>query len=153
MRCRACCPLPVKDRGRPARGKQNGDRSPFARPTIASVPGNAPQYWAGRRRRDGQEYPPSAQAKLTAVDTALDRANESGECLLDRPDSAALRTLRTLAAEEREAFDAALAGLLAGYAAAHGPAASPKTLLPLVPIALAAFAYRTLGWAPVVHTE
>ncbi|MFC9243935.1 Imm49 family immunity protein [Streptomyces sp. NPDC057136] len=106
---------------------------------------------------DDEEYPPSAQAKLTAVDASLDRvrtrANESGEPLLDRPDSAALRTLRALASEDREAFDAALAGLLAGYAAAQGPAASPKTLLPLVPIALAAFAYRTLGWTPAVHTE
>ncbi|MFJ1747916.1 Imm49 family immunity protein [Streptomyces sp. NPDC088116] len=106
---------------------------------------------------DEEEYPPSAQAKLTAVDAALDRvrirAQESGEPVLDRPDSAALRTLRALAAEDREAFDAALADLLVGYVAAHGPAASPKTLLPLVPIALSAFAYRSLGWAPAVHTE
>ncbi|MFE3526482.1 immunity 49 family protein [Streptomyces sp. NPDC059161] len=105
---------------------------------------------------DDEEYPPSAQAKLTAVDAALDRvqtrAQESGEPLLDRPDSTALRTLRALAAEDREAFDAALADLLAGHAAAHGPAASPRTLLPLVPIALGAIAYRTLGWAPAVHT-
>lgn len=106
---------------------------------------------------DEEEYPPSAQAKLTAVDAALDRvrtrAEKSGEPLLDRPDSAALRTLRALASEDREAFDAALADLLAGHATAHGPADSPKSLLPLVPLALAAFAYRTLGWAPAVHTE
>ncbi|MFJ2216538.1 Imm49 family immunity protein [Streptomyces sp. NPDC101062] len=106
---------------------------------------------------DEEEYPPSAQAKLTAVDAALDRvrtrAQESGEPLLDSPDGAALLTLRALAAEDREAFDAALANLLVGYAAAHGPAASPKTLLPLVPLALSAFAHRSLGWAPAVHTE
>ncbi|MEU7062635.1 Imm49 family immunity protein [Streptomyces sp. NPDC046161] len=106
---------------------------------------------------DDEEYPPSAQAKLTAVDAALDRvrirAHESGEPLLERPDSAALRTVRALAAEDRQAFDAALADLLAGYTAAHGPAASPRSLLPLVPIALAAFGYRTLGWVPAVHTE
>ncbi|WP_406510997.1 immunity 49 family protein [Streptomyces sp. NBC_00212] len=105
---------------------------------------------------DDEEYPPSAQAKLTAVDAALDRvrarAQESGEPLLDRPDSAALRTLRALAAEDREVFDAALADLLVRYAAAHGPATSPRTLLPLVPIALAAFAYRRLGWTPAVRT-
>ncbi|MEU1470560.1 Imm49 family immunity protein [Streptomyces sp. NPDC005761] len=104
-----------------------------------------------------EEYPPSAQAKVAAVDAALDRvrtrADERGELLLDRPDSAALRTLHALAAEDREAFDASLADLLARHAAAHGPAASPKSLLPLVPLALAAFAYRTLGWAPAVDTE
>ncbi|NEB40598.1 immunity 49 family protein [Streptomyces sp. SID14515] len=105
---------------------------------------------------EAEAYPPSAQAKLSAVDAALDRvrtrARESGEPLLDRPDSAALRTLRALAAEDREGFDVALADLLAGHAAAHGPTSSPKSLLPLVPIALASFAYRTLGWTPAVHT-
>ncbi|MFI1370326.1 immunity 49 family protein [Streptomyces griseochromogenes] len=104
-----------------------------------------------------EEYPPSAQAKLAAVDAALDRvrtrAQETGEPLLDRPDSAALLTLRALTAEDREAFDAALAGLLARYTTLHGPAASPSTLLPLVPIALAALAYRTLGWTPAVRTD
>ncbi|MFJ9669143.1 immunity 49 family protein [Streptomyces sp. NPDC101219] len=105
---------------------------------------------------DDEEYPPSAQAKLTAVDAALNRirirAEESGEPLLDRPDSTALRTLRALAAEDRESFHAALTDLLAGHAALHGPTASPSSLLPLVPIALAALAYRTTGWAPAVHT-
>ncbi|MEU5719303.1 Imm49 family immunity protein [Streptomyces sp. NPDC020403] len=103
------------------------------------------------------EYPPSAQAKLAAVDAALDRirarAAETGEPLLEHPDDLALRTLRALAAEERQAFDAALAELLVGYSALHGPTASPSSLLPLVPIALAAIAYRTLGWAPAVHTD
>ncbi|MCX4808669.1 immunity 49 family protein [Streptomyces sp. NBC_01214] len=103
------------------------------------------------------EYPPSAQAKLRAVDAALDRirarAAETGEPLLDRPDSMALRTLRALAAEDREAFNAALADLLTRHATLHGPTASPSTLLPLVPISLAAVAYRTLGWAPSVHTD
>ncbi|MHB9856827.1 immunity 49 family protein [Streptomyces sp. YIM S03343] len=106
---------------------------------------------------DDEEYPPSAEAKLAAIDAALDRirtrAEETGEPLPDRPDSAALLTLRALAAEDREAFDAALADLLARHATLHGPAASPSTLLPLVPIALAALAYRTLGWAPAVRTD
>ncbi|MGW7822021.1 immunity 49 family protein [Streptomyces puniciscabiei] len=104
-----------------------------------------------------EEYPPSAQAKLTAVDAALDRvrnrARETGEPLLDGPGGAALLTLRALTAEDREAFDAALADLLARHSALHGPAASPRTLLPLVPIALAALAYRTLGWAPAVRSD
>ncbi|WP_433855181.1 Imm49 family immunity protein [Streptomyces kronopolitis] len=103
------------------------------------------------------EYPPSAQGKLAAVDAALDRvrtrATETGESLLDRPDGLALRTLRALAAEDRESFDAALAEVLLRHSALQGPAASPSSLLPLVPLALAALAYRTLGWAPAVHTD
>lgn len=106
---------------------------------------------------DDEDYPPSAQAKLAAVDAALDRlrirAEETGEALLDRPDSAALRTLRALAAEDRETFDAALADLLIRHRSLHGPSASPRSLLPLVPIALAALAYRKMGWAPTVHTD
>lgn len=104
-----------------------------------------------------EEYPPSAQAKLIAVDAALDRvrtrAQETGEPLMDRPHSAALLTLPALTAEDREAFDAELADLLARHTTPHGPAASPSTLLPLVPIALAALAYRTLGWSPAVRTD
>ncbi|MET9605296.1 immunity 49 family protein [Streptomyces sp. NPDC006512] len=106
---------------------------------------------------EDEEYPPGAEAKLAAVDAALERigvrAGETGEPLLDRPDSVALRALRALAAAEREAFDAALADLLIGHTILHGPTASPGTLLPLVPLALAALAYRTLGWAPAVRTD
>jgi hypothetical protein len=106
---------------------------------------------------DDEEYPPSAQAKLAAVDEALNRirirAEKTGEPLLDRPHSAALRTLRALAAEDRGAFDAALSDLLVRQSTLHGPSASPSSLLPLVPIVLAALAYRTLGWTPAVHTD
>ncbi|MEU8621581.1 immunity 49 family protein [Streptomyces sp. NPDC048623] len=106
---------------------------------------------------DDEEYPPSAQAKLAAVDAALDRvrvrAGETGEPLLDHPNSAVLRTVRALAAEDQEAFDAALAGLLVRHSTLHGPSATPSSLLPLVPIALAALAYRTLGWTPAVRTD
>ncbi|MGW3115026.1 Imm49 family immunity protein [Streptomyces sp. NPDC001091] len=106
---------------------------------------------------DDKEYPPSARAKLAVVDAALDRvrarAAETGEPLLDRPDCTALQALRALVVEDREAFDAALADLLLRHAAAQGPAASPSTLLPLVPLALAALAYRKLGWAPAVRTD
>ncbi len=106
---------------------------------------------------DDEEYPPSAQARLAAVDAALDRirvrAEETGEPLLDRPHSAALRTLRALAAEDRDAFDAGLADLLVRHSALQGPSASPSSLIPLVPLALAALAYRTLGWAPAVRTD
>ncbi|WP_246332368.1 immunity 49 family protein [Streptomyces rutgersensis] len=106
---------------------------------------------------DDEEYPPSGQAKLAAVDAALGRvrtrAAETGESLSEGPDSAALHALRALVAEEREVFDAALADLLVRHAASQGPAASASTLLPLVSIALAALAYRTLGWAPAVRTD
>ncbi|MGN5376875.1 immunity 49 family protein [Streptomyces lasalocidi] len=106
---------------------------------------------------DDEEYPPSTRARLAAVDAALDRirtrAQETGDPLLDSPDSAALHTLRALTAGDRKTFDAALADLLAGHATLHAPAATPGSLLPLVPIALAALAYRTLGWAPAVRTD
>ncbi|MFF4102882.1 Imm49 family immunity protein [Streptomyces sp. NPDC001903] len=106
---------------------------------------------------DDEEYPPSAQAKLAALDAALERigtrAAETGEPLLDRPDGTALHALRALVVEDREAFDASLAALLVGHAAVQGPAAPPSTLLPLVPLALASLAYRTLGWAPAVRTD
>ncbi|MFJ6513616.1 Imm49 family immunity protein [Streptomyces sp. NPDC091406] len=110
---------------------------------------------------DEEEYPPSAQAKLAAVDAALDRvrdrararAEETGEPLLDRSGSAELHTLRALAAGDREAFDTSLAGLLARHAALHSTSASLGALLPLIPLALAALAYRTLGWSPAVRTD
>ncbi|MEU2021421.1 Imm49 family immunity protein [Streptomyces sp. NPDC016469] len=106
---------------------------------------------------DDEEYPPSTRAKLAAIDAALDRlrtrAAETGHPLLDRPDSAALRALRALVLADRDAFDTALAGLLTGHAALQSPAAAPSTLLPLVPLALAALAYRTLGWTPAVSTD
>lgn len=106
---------------------------------------------------DDEEYPPSAQARLAAVDAALDRvrthAAETGRPLLERPDSTALQALRALVVEDRDSFDATLAGLLTEYAARQSPAASPSSLLPLVPLALAALAYRTLGWAPAVSTD
>ncbi|MFE0868389.1 Imm49 family immunity protein [Streptomyces rochei] len=74
---------------------------------------------------DDEEYPPSAQARLAAVDAALDRirvrAEETGEPLLDRPHSAALRTLRALAAEDRDAFDAGLSDLLVRHSASRAP--------------------------------
>ncbi|MFE2011206.1 Imm49 family immunity protein [Streptomyces sp. NPDC059491] len=106
---------------------------------------------------DDEEYPPSAAAKLAALDAALDRlrthAEEAGKPLLDRAEGVALRALRALTAEDRPAFDAAVADLLAREATRHGPAASPGSLLPLVPIALASLAYRTRGWAPAVRTD
>ncbi|MFF4754972.1 immunity 49 family protein [Streptomyces sp. NPDC002514] len=104
-----------------------------------------------------QDYPPSAQAKLAAIDAALarirSRAKETGESLLDRRESVALGALRALAAEDRNAFDSGLAALLLAHTAVHGPSASPSSLLPLLPLGLAALAYRTHGWKPAPHTD
>ncbi len=50
-----------------------------------------------------------------------------------------------LAAEDQHAFDTAPSDLLGQESTLHGPSASPSSLLPLVPIALTALAYRT--WA------
>ncbi|WP_312038397.1 immunity 49 family protein [Streptomyces galbus] len=105
-----------------------------------------------------EEHPPTPPAKVAAVDAALRRirvrADETGEPLLGQPDSAALRTLRALAAGDRPAFDAALAEVLLAHSRLHGgPSAAPSSLLPLVPLALAALAYRTRGWAPAVRTD
>ncbi|GAB7188554.1 Imm49 family immunity protein [Kitasatospora sp. Ki12] len=60
-----------------------------------------------------------------------------------------LRALRALTDGDREAFDAALLALLQDGPHGTGPA----SLLPLVPIALAALAYRTHGWSPAVDTD
>ncbi|MFD3440452.1 immunity 49 family protein [Streptomyces sp. NPDC058685] len=106
---------------------------------------------------DDEEHPPSAHAKLAVLDAALDRirthSKKSGETLLDRPDSTALRALRALAAEDADAFDSALADLLLAHARLHVSTASPSSLLPLVPLGLAAFAYRTLGRLPALDTH
>ncbi|MFC5667215.1 immunity 49 family protein [Kitasatospora misakiensis] len=59
------------------------------------------------------------------------------------------RALRALTDQDREGFDAALLTLLQDGPHGTGPAG----LLPLVPIALAALAYRTHGWTPAVDTD
>ncbi|WP_241253090.1 immunity 49 family protein [Streptomyces sp. W1SF4] len=100
--------------------------------------------------------PAGAPAELAAVDAAparpRARAEESCGGLLDRPHGVALRTLRALAAEDREAFDSGMAALLAAHRELSGPGSAPSSLLPLVPLGLAALAYRNLGWAPALDT-
>ncbi|MQS12833.1 hypothetical protein F7Q99_11145 [Streptomyces kaniharaensis] len=96
---------------------------------------------------DDESYPPSAQQKLAAVEAALDRI---GAERLEHRYTVALRTLRALMAEDREAFDAGLTALLLAHREASG--SRPDSLLPLLPLALAALAYRGLGWAPAVDT-
>ncbi|SEC11530.1 immunity 49 family protein [Streptomyces sp. 2314.4] len=106
---------------------------------------------------DDAEYPPSAEARLGAIDAALARirlrAEETGESLLDHSHTVALRTLRALVAGDREAFDTGLTDLLLPLSEQRGSGAGPRSLLPLLPIALAALAYRGPGWAPAVDTD
>ncbi|MFJ3793352.1 Imm49 family immunity protein [Kitasatospora sp. NPDC090091] len=75
-------------------------------------------------------------------------ASASASASADEPQPG-LRALRALTDQDREAFDAALLALLR-----EGPHGTrPAGLLPLVPIALAALAHRTHGWAPAVETD
>ncbi|MET9398084.1 Imm49 family immunity protein [Kitasatospora sp. NPDC002965] len=102
-------------------------------------------------------YPPSLQERLAAVDAALERVRgrgeASGEDLLDRPHAVGLVTLRALVAGDRAAFDAGLTGLLLRQSRTNPVHARPGSLLPLVPLALAALAYRGPGWWPAVDTD
>ncbi|MFI0220462.1 immunity 49 family protein [Streptomyces lydicus] len=114
-------------------------------------------YVLGDMGDDEANYPPSAQEKLAAIDAAVarirSRAEETGERLLDHPHTVGLRTLHALAADDCEAFISGLSALLLSHSALSGPGARPRSLLPLLPIALAALAYRALGWTPALHTD
>jgi hypothetical protein len=102
------------------------------------------------------DYPPTREQKLAALDAALARIrtleDEIGESLLDHPQSTALHTLRALTVGDPEAFRTGLATLLLPYSALPGQGATPRTLLPLLPLALAALAYRREGWQPPIDT-
>ncbi|MFD7027029.1 Imm49 family immunity protein [Streptomyces sp. NPDC059917] len=67
-------------------------------------------------------------------------------------DRAALATLRALAADDREAFTAALAEQLTRYRERQAATAKPhpRSLLPLDALALASLAQRWKGWEPGV---
>lgn len=148
------------------KAKWHGEAFHFARQKFAETAQGSPAgelatgfmaHVLGDTGDDDEDYPPSAQAKLAAIDAALarirSRAAEAGEGILDQPNSVALKTLRALAAEDRASFDSGLTALLLPHTTLHGPMASPSSLLPLVPLGLAALAYRTLGWAPALHTD
>lgn len=144
----------------------NGEAFHFARqewaenapgnPTMELVKGFMAQV-IGDTGDEDEEYPPSAGAIVAAIDAGLERmrvrAGEGEDGLLGWPDAVGLRVLRALAAGDREAFDAELAALLLHHSAQPGPATRPRTALPLLPLALAALAYRSHGWIPAVDTD
>lgn len=117
-------------------------------------------YVIGDTGDDDADHPPSREQKLAALDAALARiraldaegagTGEGG--LLDRPQSVALRALRALTTGDRDSFRIALAELLLPHSALPGPGARPRTLLPLLPLALAALAHRREGWQLPIDT-
>ncbi|MGY0059036.1 immunity 49 family protein [Streptomyces sp. LZ34] len=136
-------------------------RKPFekdgaGRPAVELINGFM-AYVIGDTGDDDADYPPSREQKLAAIDAALARIRtldaapgEGG--LLDQPQSVALRALRALTTGDQDSFRTALAKLLLPYSALPGPGARPRTLLPLLPLALAALAYRREGWQPSIDT-
>ncbi|MGW0390977.1 Imm49 family immunity protein [Streptomyces sp. NPDC003042] len=113
-------------------------------------------YVSGDLGDDEQNVPPSEEEKLAALDAALtrihDRAGAGDQEALSRPHSVALRALRALATGDQDAFRTELTELLLPYGALSGPGTTARTLLPLLPLALAALAYRREGWQPPVDT-
>lgn len=114
-------------------------------------------YVIGDTGDDGANHPPSREEKLAAVDAALGRIGfrdaTSADALMDHPHSTGLEALRALAAADEETFRAAMVRLLTPHTSTPGPGAAPRSLLPLLPLALTALAYRREGWQPPVDTD
>ncbi|MEU2395341.1 immunity 49 family protein [Streptomyces sp. NPDC007369] len=138
--------------------RQESQAQDAGRP-AAELVGGFMAYVCGDLNDDDQNFPPSQEEKLAAIDAGLARidalARETGEALPDHPDSTALRALRALTAGDREAYGTELVRLLHHHADRSGPGtrSQPRTLLPLVPIALAALGHRDHGWWPPVDTD
>ncbi|MFD3548554.1 immunity 49 family protein [Streptomyces sp. NPDC058655] len=107
-------------------------------------------YVGGITGEDGRSVPPSPRDKTAALDAALARLRSrdagSPEDLAGHPHAAGLRALRALAGGDRDSFRGELAALLLPYASLGSRGAAPRTLLPLLPLALAALAFRREGW-------
>ncbi|CAM5555858.1 immunity 49 family protein [Streptomyces avidinii] len=124
-------------------------------------------YVSGDLGVEDQTFPPSPQEKLAALDAALARVagrRAGARAAAHEPEAAdtaesadpatgALRALRALAARDRERFGAELAALLLPYSHLEDRRAEPRTLLPLLPLALAALGYRREGWQPPVDSD
>ncbi|MEU8520342.1 Imm49 family immunity protein [Streptomyces sp. NBC_01216] len=135
--------------------RRNPQRGRTGEPSAELISGLM-AYVIGDLGDEGQNFPPSAEERLAALDAALARVRHrdahAGAEPADHPHRVALRALRGLADGDRDAFHTGLAALLVPYGARSGPAAEPRSLLPLLPLALAALAYRREGWQPRVDT-
>ncbi|MEV0111560.1 Imm49 family immunity protein [Nocardia sp. NPDC050799] len=126
-------------------------------------------YVIGDTGNEDDDYPPSREAVVAAIDAALSRV-QVGESFSDLPHRTALRGLRALAAGDQDAFNTELTELLLQYGTVPDPFTEmteslvqigilpgffgrPRTLLPLEPLALAALAHRREGWRPPVETD
>ncbi|MEU5954507.1 Imm49 family immunity protein [Streptomyces sp. NPDC047525] len=148
------------------RAEWHGEAFHFARETPQQDAAGRPAvelinglmaYVMGDTGDDDASYPPSKEEKLAALDAALarikdlDRELDAG--LIDKPESTALRGLRALAAHAQEEFAAALTTLLTRHSSVSARSTQPDTLLPLLPLTLAALAYRREGWQVPVETD
>nr|WP_229913986.1 immunity 49 family protein [Streptomyces capitiformicae] len=113
----------------------------------------------------GASHSASREEKLAAISAAIARVwaldDESGGRegpggelggLAEQPYSVALYALRALVLGDQEGFWAELARLLGPYSAMSGDGAGPRSLIPLLPLALAALAHRREGWEPGIDT-
>ncbi|MEX0174245.1 immunity 49 family protein [Streptomyces sp. LMG1-1-1.1] len=99
-------------------------------PIPGAVPGEVPV------RRPGAEELAAAAARLDAAGALS-------------PDQ---RLLRVLLDDDREAFDRALVERLDAHRAGVGADPEPRSLLPVVTVALAALAHLAHGWEPAVRS-
>ncbi|MGW2746865.1 Imm49 family immunity protein [Streptomyces sp. NPDC001450] len=136
--------------------RQEQQKAQAGRPDSELVNGFM-AYVIGDTGDDDADYPPSREEKLAAIDAAIARVrsfdSETAEGLLDRPYSIGLFALRALAAREQEVFRTAVVRLLVPYTSFPAQGTPPRNLLPLLPIALTALAYRREGWPLPVDTD
>lgn len=125
---------------------------------IAELIDGLMAYALGDLGDDDADYPLSAEQKLAAIEAALGRVrawcDEVGQDPSNHVGFTALLALRALAADDQARFDDALTKSLLGHKERSSHQVGlPGSLLPLVPLALAALAYRREGWRPVVDTD
>ncbi|QKW10560.1 immunity 49 family protein [Streptomyces sp. NA04227] len=83
---------------------------------------------------------------------ATHAAGQAGSSSPPHPHSIALRALHALTHREPDVFREELTGLLEAHRAASRQSDAPRELLPLIPLALTALAYRHEGWQPPVDS-
>lgn len=133
-------------------------------------------YVVGDTGDESAGHPPSREEKLAAIGAAIGRVwvlddelgeraesgGGEGKGLAEQPYSVALYALRALVLGDQEGFWAELARLLTPYStqsysakpggAKPGAGTRPGSLIPLLPLALAALAHRKEGWEPAIDT-